>query len=60
MIELAAGFATLSLFLAWRLHVANKRLHLADVVLTELMSGRMVAKKTKEGFMLEIKEAHDD
>lgn len=56
MAELAAGFATLSLFLGWRLHVIGKKLWMANAMLKGIMSGKVVITPTEDGFELEIKE----
>lgn len=54
MIELAAGFATLSLFLFWRLLVAKKRAHLTSIVLEAMLEGKLKVTRTKDGFDMEI------
>lgn len=54
MIELAAGFATLSLFLAWRLSVANKKAHMACMLLEAMVEGKLKITRTQDGLDMEI------
>ena len=55
MTELLAGMATLSLFLAWRLHVTSSKLRVASAMLKAVMDGVVVITPTEDGFDLEVK-----
>ena len=55
MVELSAGLATLSLFLAWRLYVVNARLIVANHMLISMIDGKVSVTRTEDGIELEIK-----
>lgn len=55
MVELSAGLATLSLFLAWRLYVVNTRLVMANHMLISMIDGKVSVTRTEDGIELEIK-----
>jgi len=57
MIEVLAGVATLSLFLAWRLYVVSQRLQMAEVLLRGIVSGKVEVQATDDGFKVKIVEA---
>lgn len=54
MTELAAGFATLSLFLFWRLVIAKKKAQMACTLLDAMVEGRLKIKRVKDGYDMEI------
>jgi hypothetical protein len=56
MIELTTLFATLSLFLAWRLHVVGKRAETLDILLRGIVSGKVNVTRTKYGVEMELKD----
>lgn len=55
MIELAAGFATLSLFLAWRLYVSSTRQRMMELMLRAVIEGRVEIRRTEDGVEMEVK-----
>lgn len=55
MLELAAGFATLSLFLAWRLYVSSMKRHMMEVMLRAVIEGKVEIRRTEDGFEMEVK-----
>jgi hypothetical protein len=56
MIELTTLFATLSLFLAWRLYVVGKRAETLDILLRGIVSGKVNVTRTKYGVEMELKD----
>lgn len=54
MTELAAGLATLSLFLFWRLSVAKKKAQMACILLDAMVEGKLKVKRVKDGYDMEI------
>ena len=55
MAELTAGFATLSLFLGWRLYVANKTVFVLTKMFAAMVDGELEIRKTEDGIEMEIK-----
>lgn len=55
MAELAAGFATLSAFLGWRLFVLSKKFWVADTMIRGILNGEVVIRKTNDGIELEMR-----
>lgn len=55
MIEITTLFATLSLFLAWRLYVVSRRFDIVETMLREVVSGKVVITHTKNGVEVELK-----
>ena len=56
MIELTTLFATLSLFLAWRLYVVGKKAETLDILLRGIVSGKVNVTRTKYGVEMELKD----
>jgi hypothetical protein len=56
MVELAAGFATLSVYLSWRLYVVSKKFYMAEVMLRGIVAGEVVITRTEGGFEMEFKK----
>lgn len=56
MVELTTMFATLSLFLAWRLYVVSRNLSMADTMIRGILAGKVVLTHTKDGVEMEIKD----
>ena len=56
MVELTTMFATLSLFLAWRLYVVGKRAETLDILLRGIVSGKVNVTRTKYGVEMELKD----
>lgn len=55
MVELAAGFATLSAFLGWRLFVVSRRFWVVDTMIKGILEGEVVIRKTETGVELELR-----
>lgn len=55
MVEIATGFAVLSLFLGWRLFVVSRRLFMANTMLRAMIAGKVVVTHTDDGVEMEIK-----
>lgn len=55
MIELATGFATLSLFLAWRLYEAKRQLNAAKTFVEAVIDGKLVFTPTEDGMEVELR-----
>lgn len=56
MVEITTVFATLSLFLAWRLYVVSRNLNMADTMIRGLLSGKVVVTRNEDNIELEIKD----
>ena len=56
MVEITTLFATLSMFLAWRLYVVSKRFDMVETMLRGIVSGRVVITHTKDGVEMELKD----
>jgi hypothetical protein len=56
MVELTTMFATLSLFLAWRLYVVSRNLNMADTMIRGILAGKVVITQNKDTIELEIKD----
>ena len=56
MVELTTMFATLSLFLAWRLYVVSRNLSMADTMIRGILAGKVVLTHTKDGVEMELKD----
>ncbi len=56
MIELTTLFATLSLFLAWRLHVVSRKADTIELLLRGIISGKVNVTHTKHGVEMELKD----
>jgi hypothetical protein len=56
MIELTTLFATLSLFLAWRLHVVSKKTEMLALLLRGIVSKKVNLTYTKDGVEMELKD----
>jgi hypothetical protein len=56
MVEITTLFATLSMFLAWRLYVVSKRFDMAETMLRGIVSGRVVITRTEDGVEMELKD----
>jgi hypothetical protein len=56
MVELTTMFATLSLFLAWRLYIVSRNLSMADTMIRGILAGKVVLTHTKDGVEMEIKD----
>jgi hypothetical protein len=56
MVELTTMFATLSLFLAWRLYIVSRNLSMADTMIRGILAGKVVLTHTEDGVEMEIKD----
>jgi len=56
MVELTTMFATLSLFLAWRLYIVSRNLSMADTMIRGILAGKVVLIHTEDGVEMEIKD----
>ena len=56
MVELTTLFATLSLFLAWRVYAVNKRLYMAELMLRGIVSGKVTITHTDAGVGFEMRK----
>lgn len=56
MTELAAGLATMSLYLLWRLYVVSKRSHMTEILLRGIVKGKVEIRKTEDGIEMEVKQ----
>jgi hypothetical protein len=55
MAELAAGFATLSAFLGWRLFVVNRKFWVVDTMIKGILNGEVTIRRTETGVELEMR-----
>jgi len=55
MAELAAGFATLSAFLGWRLFVVNRKFWVVETMIKGILNGEVMIRKTETGVELEMR-----
>ena len=55
MAEIAAGLATLSAFLGWRLFVVSKKFWVVDTMIRGILSGEVVIRRTNDSIELEMR-----
>jgi hypothetical protein len=60
MIELAAIFATLCLFLAWRLFAAHRKMFIMEQMIISLIRGDMNVTKTEAGVIIKMERSTDE
>lgn len=56
MVELTTLFATLSLFLAWRLYVVSRKFCIAENMIRGIITGKLTITHTKDGVEMELKD----
>lgn len=55
MAEIAAGLATLSAFLGWRLFVVSKKFWVVNTMIQGILSGELVIRRTNDSIELEMR-----
>lgn len=49
MVELATGFATLSMFLGWQLLVTKRKAEVLDSMISSVLNGDLVIRRNEDG-----------